>query len=143
MSVGLGRWGRAVQTQVVFRQLRWKELVATDRECKGPRRGVFVSTEREKKVGRPRRPPQDILIGDFLRGGSGRGGIPHPGERYNVCPRWCRDTRTVTRVRHHLLCLRDDQNPRNNRVTVQWRHAGCRASPYRHPGCHANVVPPG
>ena len=37
-------------------------------------------------------------------GGNGRGGIPHPGERYNVCPRWCRDTRTVTRVRHHLLC---------------------------------------
>ena len=33
-----------------------------------------------------------------------RGGIPHPGERYNVCPQWCRDTRTVTRVRHHLLC---------------------------------------
>ena len=44
------------------------------------------------------------FIGVFLRGGNGRGGIPHPGERYNVCPRWCRDTRTVTRVRHHLLC---------------------------------------
>ena len=29
---------------------------------------------------------------------------PHPGERYNVCTQWCRDTRTVTRVRHHLLC---------------------------------------
>ena len=43
-------------------------------------------------------------IGDFLRGGIGRGGNPHPGERYNVFPQWCRDTRTVTRVRHHLLC---------------------------------------
>ena len=32
------------------------------------------------------------------------GGIPHPGERYNVCLQWCRDTRTVTRVRHHILC---------------------------------------
>ena len=39
--------------------------------------------------------------------------------------------------------LRDDQNLRDNRVTVQWRRAGCRVSPYRHPGCHANVVPPG
>ena len=39
--------------------------------------------------------------------------------------------------------LKDDQNLRDNRVTVQWRRAGCRASPYRHPGCHANVVPPG
>ena len=39
--------------------------------------------------------------------------------------------------------LRDDQNLRDNRVTVQWRRAECRASPYRHPGCHANVVPPG
>ena len=36
--------------------------------------------------------------------------------------------------------LRDDQNLRDNRVTVQWRRAGCRASPYRHPECHANVV---
>ena len=43
-------------------------------------------------------------FGHFLRGGNGRGGIPHPGERYNVSPRWCRDTRTVTQVRHHLLC---------------------------------------
>ena len=45
-------------------------------------------------------------IRDFLRGGNGRGGggNPHPGERYNVCPRWCHDTRTVTRARHHLLC---------------------------------------
>ena len=39
--------------------------------------------------------------------------------------------------------LRDDQNLRDNRVTVQWRRTGCRASPYRHPGCHVNVVPPG
>ena len=39
--------------------------------------------------------------------------------------------------------LKDDQNLCDNRVTVQWRRAGCRASPYRHPGCHANVVPPG
>ena len=39
--------------------------------------------------------------------------------------------------------LRDDQNLRDNHVTVQWRRAGCslRASPYRHPGYHANVVP--
>ena len=47
---------------------------------------------------------KSLTIGDFLRGGIGRGGIPHPGERYNVCPQWCRDTQTVTRVRHHLLC---------------------------------------
>ena len=45
-----------------------------------------------------------VSFGDFLRGGSGRGGIPHPGDRYNVCPQWCLDTRTVTRVRHHILC---------------------------------------
>ena len=45
-----------------------------------------------------------VNFGHFLRGGNGRGGIPHPGERYNVCPQWCRDTRTVTQVRHHLLC---------------------------------------
>ena len=46
------------------------------------------------------------LLGHFLRGGvtEGGGGIPHPDERYNVCPQWCCDTRTVTRVRHHLLC---------------------------------------
>ena len=28
-------------------------------------------------------------------------------------------------------------------TVLQWRRAGCRASPYRHPGCHADVVPPG
>ena len=39
--------------------------------------------------------------------------------------------------------VKGQQNLRDNRVTVQWRRAGCRASPYRHPGCHANVVPPG
>ena len=38
--------------------------------------------------------------------------------------------------------VKDDQNLLDNRVTVQGRRAGCRASPYRHPGCHANVVPP-
>ena len=42
-----------------------------------------------------------------------------------------------------FFVIRDDQNLRDNRVTVQWWRAGCRASPYRHPGCHANVVPPG
>ena len=31
------------------------------------------------------------------------GGIPHRRERYHVCPQRCRNTRTVTRVRHHLL----------------------------------------
>ena len=46
-----------------------------------------------------------LVSGTFKGGGgNGRGGIPHVGERYNVCPRWCRDTRTVTQVRHHLLC---------------------------------------
>ena len=41
--------------------------------------------------------------------------------------------------------LRDDHNLRNSYscVTVQWRRAGRRASPDRHPGWHANVVPPG
>ena len=39
--------------------------------------------------------------------------------------------------------IRDDQNLRNNCVTVPWRRAGRRASPCRHPACHANVVPPG
>ena len=38
--------------------------------------------------------------------------------------------------------LRDDQTLRNNCVTVPWRRAGCRASPYRHPRRHAKVVPP-
>ena len=37
-----------------------------------------------------------------FKGGVTEGGGPHPCERYNVCPRRCRDTRTVTRVRHHL-----------------------------------------
>ena len=40
----------------------------------------------------------------FKGGGNGRGGIPHCRGRCNVCPQWCRDTRTVTRVRRHLLC---------------------------------------
>ena len=30
--------------------------------------------------------------------------------------------------------LREDRHLRNNCVTVQWRRAGRRASPYRHPG---------
>ena len=84
--------------------------------------------------------------GLFKGGGNGRGGISHRCERYNVCLQWCRDTRTVTRVRHHLLCLlREDQNLRNNCVTVPRRRAGRRASPYRHPRRHAkfNVVPQG
>ena len=60
------------------------------------------------------------IIGDFLRGGNRRGGgIPHSGERYNVCPQWCRDTPAVTRVRHHLF-VKGRPNLRNNRVTVQW-----------------------
>ena len=62
------------------------------------------------------------------------GGVPHPGERYNVCPQWCCDTRTVTRVRAtSSSLLRDDQNLRDNRVAVQWRRAGCRESLYRQP----------
>ena len=44
-----------------------------------------------------------------------------------MCQQWCRDTRTVTRMRHQL---QDDQTLHNNPVTVQWRCAGCRASPY-------------
>ena len=39
--------------------------------------------------------------------------------------------------------LRDDPNLRNTRMIIQWRCAGRRASPYRHPGWHANVAPPG
>ena len=42
-----------------------------------------------------------------LRGGGGGtegGGFHTPGARYNICPQWCRDTRTVTRVRHHPFC---------------------------------------
>ena len=54
--------------------------------------------------------PQRLLYvlshrGLFKGGGvTEGGGIPHRRERYNVCPQWCRDTGTVTRVRHHLLC---------------------------------------
>ena len=55
-------------------------------------------------------------FGDFLRGGNGRGGGPHPCERYNVCPQFCRDTRTVTRVQTSPSLLRDDQNLRDNRA---------------------------
>ena len=75
-------------------------------------------------------------VRDFSRGGERKG--RDSTSRWNVCAQWCRDTRTVTRVRHHLLCL-DDQNLRDNRVTVLWRHAGCRASPHHHPGGHAIV----
>ena len=42
-----------------------------------------------------------------------------------------------------FFVLRDEQNLRNNCMTVPWRRIGRRASPYRHPGCHVNVVPPG
>ena len=87
--------------------------------------------------------PSGAVLRDFLSGGKRKGGIPHCHERCNVCPQWCCDTQTVTRVRHHLLLLRDDRNLHNNCVTVQWRRAGCRASPYRHPRCHTNVTLPG
>ena len=83
-------------------------------------------------------------IGDFLRGGNGRGGR-------DSTPRWEVQRLSAAVPRHpdrHASATspslwRDDQNLRDHRVTVQWRRAGCRASPYRHPGCHANVVPPG
>ena len=46
-----------------------------------------------------------LLLGIFLGGGvNRRGRIPHPSERCNVFQQWRRDTRTVKRMRHHLLC---------------------------------------
>ena len=57
-------------------------------------------------------------IQDFLRGVNGRGRIPHRRERCNVCPQWCRDTRTVTRVRHHPLCLRTTRQLRDSTVAL-------------------------
>ena len=54
--------------------------------------------------------------------GNGKGGIPHRRDRYNVCLRWCRDTRTVTRVRHHLLywgTTKSAQHLRDSTVAVR------------------------
>ena len=42
-------------------------------------------------------------IGDVLSGDN-RGGFPHRSERCNAWPQWCRDTRTVMRMRHHFVC---------------------------------------
>ena len=82
-------------------------------------------------------------LGDFLREGVTQGG--------GFTARWevqCLSAMVPWHPDRHASAtspslLRDDQNLRDNRVTVQWRRAGCRASPYRHPGCRANVVPPG
>ena len=67
------------------------------------------------------------------------GGIPHPSERFNVCRQWWHPDRHANATSPPVL--RDDQTLCNHCVTVQWRCAGCRVSPYRHPGWHANVVP--
>ena len=50
------------------------------------------------------------------KGTEWRRGISHRRKRYNVCPQGCCDTWTVTRVRHHLFLLKDDQTLRNNCV---------------------------
>ena len=52
--------------------------------------------------------------------------MPQPGERYNVCPRWCRDTRTVTRVRHHHLVKgrpKSAQQSRDSTVAARRAHS--------------------
>ena len=102
-----------------------------------------------------------ILMGRFpeclnrglFKGGNGRRGISHPGERYNVCPRWCRDTRTVTRVRHHLL--RDSTRAArrvqsvtvpSSRVSRECRSPGLRSPPFKNArlkGCFPSRKSPG
>ena len=88
--------------------------------------------------------PSEFLNRALFKGGNGRGGF-HTRVRGTmfvcdgaVTPRPSRKCDITSPP-----LLRDDKNLRDNRVTVQWRRAVCRASPYRHPGCHANVVPPG
>ena len=45
------------------------------------------------------------IFGEFFKGEVVEGGEFHTQVKgYIVCPQGCRDTRTVTRVRHHLLC---------------------------------------
>ena len=86
-------------------------------------------------------------IGDFLRGGwvtAGGGGFSHRREKYlfvrsgAVTPRPSRecDIAFVKGGPKSAQQFRDS-------TLYQWRRAGCRASPYRHPGWHTNVVPPG
>ena len=99
---------------------------------------IYMATPSKKKK------KINIYIYIYIYIGVTEGGFHSQFERYNVC----RSTMVPWHPDRHASAtspslLRDDQNLRDNRVTVQWRRAGCRASPYRHPGCRANVVPPG
>ena len=74
-------------------------------------------------------------------------GLPKGGGEFHTA---VRGTMLVRKggLDHHASAtppslLRDDLNLRHNSVTAQWRCTGSRASPYRHSGWHANVVPPG
>ena len=104
---------------------------------------------RTVKISRPKafRLPLETLLKGFPKGNE----MPHQQAGGDSTPLWevqCLSAMMPWHPDCHASAtspslFRDDQNLRNNCVTVQWRRAGCRASPYRHPGCHANVVPPG
>ena len=78
-------------------------------------------------------------------GGNGRGGVLYTPVRGTMFVRSGAATPGPSRECDiaSLLLIRDDQNLRDNRVTVQWWRAGRRASPYHHPRCHPNFVLPG
>ena len=74
-----------------------------------------------------------------------KGGIPHEGEKYDVCARGAERHRTVTQVRLSPSCSWSVKRrlARNICVTVRCRCAGGRVPSYRHPQRHVIVVPPG
>ena len=73
-------------------------------------------------------------LGLFKGGGVTEGGGFDTAVRGTMFVRDGAVTSRPSRTSATSPLLRDEQNLRNNCVTVQWRRAGRRASPYRHPG---------
>ena len=90
-----------------------------------------------------KRPRRGLWKANFL--GEPRGGLcPLDGRGGGSTPPWevqCFSAMVPWHPdRHASATSPPSSNLCNNRVTLQWRRAGRRASPYCHPGWHANVV---